>query len=141
MRFLPNVIAQRQKGGSGVIRTQHCRIKMPLIFCFGCCRHELSDGEETATAGHRLGCFPQEVAVWRQEAPPNHPGLCQRQLATVRPDRHEGAVLPTQAHRHTSHHREQVPGGPPAAPTPHQTQHLPQLHHHLQRGDRLGALQ
>lgn len=114
---------------------------MSLAFCFGCRRYELSNGEEAATAGRSLSRFPQEVAVRRQEAPPNHPGLCQRQLASVRPDQHEGAVLPAQAHRHPSHHGEQVPRGPLAAPTPHQTQRLPQLHHHLQRGDRLGALQ
>lgn len=132
MRFLPNVIAQRQRGKKGrVIRTQHCSTELSFAFCFGCHRHELSDGEEAATAGGSLGRLPQEGAVRRQEATPHHPGLCQCQLASVCPDQHEGAVLPAQAQSQSSHHGEQVPRGPPAAPTPHQTQRLPQLHHHL----------
>lgn len=46
-------------------------------------------------------------------------------------------MLPAQRHLQPSHHGEQVPRGPTATPTSHQTRRLPQLHRLLQRGIRL----
>lgn len=78
----------------------------------------------------------QEAPVPQQKLTAAHPVLCQCHGAAVCPDRHGGAVLPTQRHLQPPHHGEQVPRGPPAAQASHQTGRLPQLHHLLQRGVR-----
>lgn len=93
--------------------------------------------EEAVPACHGATELHQEVPVQQQELPPDHSGLCECHNAPVCSDDYEGTVLPAQRHLQPAHHGEQVPRGPTAAPTPHQTQRLPQLHHLLQRGIRL----
>lgn len=92
--------------------------------------------EEVVPACHGDTDLHQEVPV-HPKLPSDHPGLCQCHDASVCSDGYEGAVLPSQRHLQPPHHGEPVPRGSTATQASHQTQRLPQLHHHLQRGIRL----
>lgn len=100
----------------------HIRPKFPVC--------EEAEPVHYGAAGQR-----QELSVQQQKLT-HQSGLCQRHHASVWTDGLEGAVLPSQGHRQPPHHRKQIPRGLAATPAPQQAQHLPQLHHLLQRGDR-----
>lgn len=114
----------------------HC---VRLMYVFASVMHHIRPKfpvcEEVEPVYYGAAGLHQEASVQQQKLT-HQSGLCQRHHASVWPDGLEGAVLPSQGHRQPPHHRKQIPRGLAATPAPQQAQHLPQLHHLLQRGDR-----